>query len=97
VLYALGGAGGGLACNIDDSFLCYEYNTFIVMRTTIRSESKLPEGHAKILVSVPVAFTANDCLDIGTCLGRPCRWPTTTGCPSPVNDTIRNVNVRYTS
>jgi hypothetical protein len=46
------------------------------MRTTIRSESKLPEGHAKIPVSVPVAFTANDCLDIGTCLRSPCRWPT---------------------
>ena len=38
VLYALGGAGGGLTCYVDNGFLCFEYNTFIVMRTKIRSD-----------------------------------------------------------
>jgi hypothetical protein len=41
VLYALGGAGGGLTCFLDDGFLCYEYNLFIVMRTKIRSDTRL--------------------------------------------------------
>jgi arylsulfatase len=81
-------------------FLCFEYNTFIVMRTKIRSDNKLPSGRAKIQVSTeyaeakpagpltitmtvngdefahgtvpvsaPLAFSANDCLDIGLCLG----------------------------
>ena len=41
VLYALGGAGGGLTCYVDDGILCYEYNLFIIhadqdpLRTTI--------------------------------------------------------------
>ena len=44
MLYALGGAGGGLTCYIDDGYLCYEYNLFIVMRTKIRSDAALPAG-----------------------------------------------------
>jgi arylsulfatase A-like enzyme len=55
VLYALGGAGGGLTCYIDDGFLCYEYNTFIVMRTKIRSDKRLPAGKAQIQVSTEYA------------------------------------------
>jgi len=42
VLYALGGVGGGLTCYITDGYLCYECNTFIVMRTKIRSDQRLP-------------------------------------------------------
>ena len=55
MLYALGGAGGGLTCYVDDGFLCFEYNTFIVMRTKIRSDKKLPSGKAKIQVSTEYA------------------------------------------
>jgi arylsulfatase A-like enzyme len=128
VLYALGGAGGGLTCYVDDGFLCYEYNTFIVMRTKIRSEKKLPAGTAKIEVSTeyaearpagplnvtmtvngdefaqgqvpvsaPLAFSANDCLDIGTCLGGSVSLDYYDKAPFPFNGTIHNVNVRYTS
>jgi arylsulfatase A-like enzyme len=128
VLYALGGAGGGLTCYVEDGYLCYEYNTFIVMRTTLRSPTRLPTGQAKILietayaeprpagpltitmnvndtpfgsgqvpVSAPLAFTANDCLDIGTCLGSPVSTAYYDQAPFPFNGEIRNVNVRYTS
>ena len=38
VLYALGSSSGGLTCYLDDGYLCYEYNLFIIMRTKIRSE-----------------------------------------------------------
>ena len=45
VLYALGGAGGGLTCYLDEGFLCYEYNLFIIMRTKIRSERAAAGRH----------------------------------------------------
>jgi arylsulfatase A-like enzyme len=128
VLYALGGAGGGLTCYVDDGFLCFEYNTFIVMRTKIRSDKKLPSGKAKIQVSTeyaearpagplnitmtvngeefaqgnvpvsaPLAFSANDCLDIGLCLGGSVSLDYYDKAPFPFNGDIHNVNVRYTS
>jgi arylsulfatase A-like enzyme len=128
VLYALGGAGGGLTCYIDDGFLCYEYNTFIVMRTKIRSDGKLPSGKARIQVSTeyaearpggpldivltvneyecargqvpvsaPLLFTANDCLDIGQCLGGSVSLDYYDRMPFRFNGEIHNVNVRYTS
>lgn len=55
VLYALGGAGGGLTCFVEDGVLCYEYNLFIVMRTKIRSEQLLPAGPAKIRIETVYA------------------------------------------
>jgi arylsulfatase A-like enzyme len=55
VLYALGGAGGGLTCFVDDGILCYEYNLFIVMRTKIRSVKRLPQGKVKIEVETTYA------------------------------------------
>jgi arylsulfatase A-like enzyme len=128
VLYALGGAGGGLTCYVDDGFLCFEYNTFIVMRTKIRSDKKLPSGKAQIQVSTeyaearpagplnitmtvngnefargqvpvsaPLAFSANDCLDIGKCLGGCVSLDYYDKMPYPFNGDIHNVNVRYTS
>jgi arylsulfatase A-like enzyme len=128
VLYALGGAGGGLTCFVDDGFLCFEYNTFILMRTKIRSEQRLPAGPASIQietvyaearpggplditmtvngekfgggqvpVSVPLLFSANECLDIGTCLGSPVSLDYYDQAPFAFNGTIKNVNVRYTS
>jgi arylsulfatase A-like enzyme len=128
VLYALGGSAGGLTCYLDDGVLCYEYNLFIVMRTKIRSEDRMPAGKAQIQietayaearpagpldvtmtvngqqvgagqipVSAPLLFTANDCLDIGTCLGAPVSLDYYDRAPFPYNGTIHNLNVRYNS
>jgi arylsulfatase len=127
VLYALGGAGGGLTCYLDDGFLCYEYNLFIVMRTRIRSEQRLPAARAtvevhttyaerrpggpldvaitvggqpfakgQVPVSAPLLFTANDCLDIGTCLGSPVSIDYDDRAPFPFEGEIHRVHVKYT-
>jgi hypothetical protein len=48
-------------------------------------------------VSAPLLFTANDCLDIGTCLGGPVSLDYYDRAPFPFTGTINNVNVRYTS
>jgi arylsulfatase A-like enzyme len=48
VLYKLGANSGGLTCFVEDGILCYEYNLFIVQRTKIRADQKLPVGKAKI-------------------------------------------------
>jgi arylsulfatase len=127
VLYALGGAGGGLTCFVDDGFLCYEYNLFIVMRTKIRSDTRLPSGKVTIQidtayaeakpagplnitlkandtviaegvvpVSAPLLFSANDCLDIGTCLGSPVSMDYYDKAPFPFDGTIDHVHVKYT-
>ena len=47
-------------------------------------------------ISAPLLFTANDCLDIGTCLGSPVSLDYYDRAPFPFNGTIHNVNVRYT-
>ncbi len=128
VLYALGGAGGGLTCYLDDGILCYEYNLFIIMRIKIRSTKQLPAGRSQIRIdtafpeprpggpldvslsvndelfaqdrvpiSAPLIFTANDCLDIGRCLGGRVSLDYYDRAPFPFNGTIHHVNVRYTS
>ncbi|KAA1418174.1 arylsulfatase [Mumia zhuanghuii] len=128
VLYALGGAGGGLTCFVEDGYLCYEYNLFILMRTKLRSEEPLPTGKVaievetvyaeprpggplditirvngdvvasgQVPVSAPLLFTANDCLDIGTCLGSSVSLDYYDKAPFPFNGTIRTVDVRYAS
>ncbi len=128
VLYALGGAGGGLTCYLDDGYLCYEYNTFIVHRTKIRSAERLPAGRAEIVVetgyvearpagplrieisldgrqiatgtvpvSVPLLFTANDCLDIGVCLGGSVSLDYFDRAPFAFTGEIHAVDVIYTS
>jgi arylsulfatase len=50
VLYKLGANSGGLTLFVEDGFLCYEYNLFIIMRTKIRATEKLPVGNVKIEV-----------------------------------------------
>jgi arylsulfatase A-like enzyme len=126
VLYALGGAGGGLTCYVDDGVLCYEYNLFIIQRTKVRSEQQLSKGRAtieietvfaeakpagpldismkvngvdygsgQVPISAPLLFTANDCLDIGTCLGGCVSLDYYDKAPFPFNGHIHNVNVRY--
>ena len=46
VLYALGGAGGGLTLYMDNGQLVYEYNMMIIERYTARSAGKLAAGQA---------------------------------------------------
>jgi arylsulfatase len=127
VLYALGGVAGGLTCYLDDGFLCYEYNLFIIARTKIRSTAKLPAGPTSIVVetryaeqrpagpldivmraggdvaaqgrvpvSAPLLFTANDCLDIGVCLGSPVSLDYYERAPFPFEGRIERVRVAYT-
>jgi hypothetical protein len=55
VLYALGSSSGGLTAYLDDGYLCYEYNLFIIMRTKIRSEQRVPAGATKIEISTEYA------------------------------------------
>ncbi|MDA8239341.1 MAG: arylsulfatase [Nitrospiraceae bacterium] len=50
VLYALGGFSAGLTTYVKDSALCYEYNLFEIMRTSICSKEDLPRGKVKIEV-----------------------------------------------
>jgi len=44
VLYKLGGAGGGLTAFVVDGILTYEYNLFLVQRTTIAATQPLAAG-----------------------------------------------------
>ncbi|MDQ7879782.1 arylsulfatase [Microbacterium sp. QXD-8] len=128
VLYALGGAGGGLTCFVDDGRIVYEYNLFIVQRTQIRSERSLepgshtivietsylearPGGPLRIVISVdgeewaqgtvpisaPLLFTANDCLDIGRCLGGPVSLDYFDRAPFPYTGDIDSVHVIYST
>ena len=55
VLYALGGFAGGVTCYLDDGYLCYEYNCFILSRTKIRSNTKLQPGPTTIVVETAYA------------------------------------------
>jgi arylsulfatase A-like enzyme len=127
VLYALGGVAGGLTCYLDDGYLCYEYNLFILARTKARSAAKLPAGHTTIVVdtsyaeerpagpldvtlrvdteiiancqvpvSAPLLFTANDCLDIGVCLGSPVSMDYYERAPFPFEGHIKRIHVAYT-
>jgi arylsulfatase len=55
VLYALGGASGGLALYMDDGYLVYEYNMMIIERYTARSPAELSPGKPKIEVITTIA------------------------------------------
>lgn len=48
-------------------------------------------------VSAPLLFTANDCLDVGICLGAPVSLDYYDQAPFPFSGTIHSMNVRYTS
>jgi arylsulfatase len=50
VLYKLGANAAGLTCFVEDGILCYEYNLFIIQRTKIRAQEKLPTGKVKIQI-----------------------------------------------
>jgi arylsulfatase A-like enzyme len=128
VLYALGGAGGGLTCFVEDGHLVYEYNLFLLQRTKIRTDQPVPTGKVtigidtvyaearpggpldiavtangaqvasgQVPVSAPLLFSANECLDIGTCLGSPVSLDYYDKAPFTFDGTIHNLNVRYHS
>jgi arylsulfatase len=49
----------------------------------------------RVPVSAPLLFTANDCLDIGRCLGSPVSLDYRERAPFPFSGTIDSVHVRY--
>ncbi len=51
VLYALGGAGGGLTLFMDNGQVVYEYNMMIIERYVARSASKIAPGKHRIEVA----------------------------------------------
>jgi len=51
VLYALGGAGGGVSLYMDKGHLAYEYNMMIIERYIARSASKVARGRHRIEVT----------------------------------------------
>jgi len=55
VLYALGGASGGVALYMDKGQLIYEYNMLIIERTTAKSEVKVTPGKHRIEVDETIA------------------------------------------
>ncbi len=55
VLYALGGASGGLALYMDKGQLVYEYNMMIIERYTARSTGRLAPGKHRIEVDTTIA------------------------------------------
>jgi len=50
VLYALGGAGGGLTCYMDNGHLVFEYNLMIIDRSIAKSQEKIAPGKHIIVV-----------------------------------------------
>ncbi len=54
VLYALGGASGGLALYLDKGELVYEYNMMIIERYTARSKEKIAPGKHTIVVDTTI-------------------------------------------
>ena len=50
VLYALGGAGGGLTCYMDNGYLIFEYNLMIIDRSITKSQKKIAAGKHTIVV-----------------------------------------------
>jgi len=55
VLYALGGASGGLTLYMDEGYLVYEYNMMIIERYVARSKVRLSPGKHRIEVSTAIA------------------------------------------
>ena len=55
VLYALGGASGGLTLYMDKGELIYEYNMMVIERYTGRSKEKIAPGKRRIEVNTKIA------------------------------------------
>jgi arylsulfatase len=55
VLYALGGASGGVTLFMDKGHLFYEYNMLIIERTIAKSDRKIASGKHKIEIDETIA------------------------------------------
>jgi arylsulfatase len=55
VLYALGGASGGLALYMDKGRLVYEYNMMIIERYIARSAQTVAAGRHRVTVDTAIA------------------------------------------
>lgn len=55
VLYALGGAGGGISLFMDQGYLCYEYNMMIIERYRVRTDQKIAPGRHLIDVDTRIS------------------------------------------
>lgn len=55
VLYAVGGAGGGLTVYLDKGHLVYEYNMLIIEQYSARSEQLLAAGKHEIEIATDIA------------------------------------------
>ncbi len=55
VLYALGGASGGLSLYVDKGELVYEYNMMVIERYDARSKNRLAAGKHRIEVDTTIA------------------------------------------
>jgi len=55
VLYALGGASGGLTLFMDDGYLVYEYNMMIVQNFRVRSAARVPAGVHQIEIRTEIS------------------------------------------
>ena len=55
VLYALGGASGGLSLYLDDGHLVYDYNMMVIEHYGARSQSRLTPGRHVIEVDTVIA------------------------------------------
>lgn len=53
-------------------------------------------AEGKVPISAPLAFTANDCLDIGSDLGSPVSLDYFDQAPFPFNGTIGTTTIRHT-
>ncbi|MFM7150131.1 MAG: arylsulfatase, partial [Gemmataceae bacterium] len=51
VLYALGGASGGVTLYLDKGLLTYEYNMLVIERTKLESEQKIAAGRHAIEIT----------------------------------------------
>ena len=51
ILYAMGGAGGGLTCYMDKGQLVFEYNLMIIDRSIAKSQDKISPGKHTIVVN----------------------------------------------
>ena len=62
--------------------------------TIARNGESIATG--QVPMSAPLLFTANDCLDIGTCLGSPVSMDYRERAPFPFEGRIHTVHVAYT-
>ncbi len=61
----------------------------------VLSVNDTPVASGTVPISAPLLFTANDCLDIGTCLGSPVSLDYHKRAPFPFNGTIKSMHVAY--